>query len=178
MKNLAASAALASFLLLVSSAFAAARSEATIREVALAPPMSVEPINRDGWDRSTPEKSYLGAYSANKAADKAWIIATFAPTEREAIAKNVNDEQLLDANTALFASIAEETIQRRVEYATYVILVVEARRNDGRRFPRNIPFKPVDGQWFITNDLASDRVFLEVKVVSAIPHNGRALSAA
>jgi len=162
-KNWAASAALASFLLLLTGAFAAARSEAATREVALTPPLSVKPVTRDRWDRSTPEKSYLGAYSANKAADKAWIIATFAPAERGAIAKNVNDQQLLDANTAVFASIDAETIMKRVEYGDYVILVIEARGKDGRRFLRNIPLKPVAGQWFLTNDLASDRVFLELK---------------
>jgi hypothetical protein len=162
MKNSAASATL-SLLLLLTGAFFTARADAGVREIALTPPIPVRPITRDSWDRSTPEKSYLAAYSANKAADKAWIIETFAPAEREAVAKNVNDQQLLDANTALFASIAEETIRRRVEHGAYVILIIEARGKDGRRFLRNIPFKPVAGQWFLTNDLASDQVFLELK---------------
>src|SRR5215469_10111762 len=104
MRQLAASATFVSLLLLLTDAFFTARADAGVREIALTPPIPVIPITRDSWDKATPEKSYLGAYSANKAADKAWIIETFAPAERGAIAKNVNDQQLLDANTAVFAS--------------------------------------------------------------------------
>jgi hypothetical protein len=161
MKNLRT--ALVCLLLPLTGALDTTGADPGIREITLAPPISVTPIVRTNWDRSTPEAAYLGAYSANKAADKAWIIETFAPAERDTVARNVNDQQLLAGNTAIFAGIATETIQKRVEYGSYVILVVEARGKDGRRFLRNIPFKPVDGQWFVTNDLASDEMFLRLK---------------
>ena len=120
-------------------------------------------ISRQNWDRSTPETSYLGAHAANEIADARWIVDTFAPDERKAIEQRVADKQLLDANTRLFRSMVSETITEKILYRGYVILVIEAVRSDGRRFLRNIPMKLVGRDWFMTNDLASDKVFLGLK---------------
>ncbi len=125
--------------------------------------IEVKMISRERWDRSTPEKSYFGVHSANKNGDVEWIVAGFAPAERDSIRKYVGDKQLLDANTALFRSITRETIIKKVTYGDYVILVLEARRSDGRRFLRNIPFKSVGRDWLVTNDLSADPVFLGLK---------------
>jgi hypothetical protein len=149
--------------LFVASAASVAQVIESAREIIISPPIAVMPTTRDGWDKSTPEKSYFGVYAANKSGDEAWIVETFVPTERESVARNVHDAQLLAANTAVFAAIAGETIQKRVEYGNYVILVIEARRTDGRRYLRNIPFKSVDRAWLVTNELAADKVFLGLK---------------
>lgn len=139
------------------------RADNSPQDIAITPPLEVTMISRESWDRSTPEKSYFGVYTANKKADRQWIVDTFVPEERDAIRKLVGDRQLLDANTRLFESINKETITKKIAYRGYVILIIEALRSDGRRFLRYVPMKLAGRDWLLTNDLASDKVFLNLK---------------
>jgi hypothetical protein len=138
-------------------------SDPNVKDVALDPGLAVQIVGKSGWDKSTPEKSYFGVYSANKAGDAAWIIDTFAPAERDGVTKLTSDQQLLAANTEIFKNNVQETIRRKIEYSGVVILVVEALRSDGRISLRNIPFKKVGTDWLVTNELSSDKYFLALK---------------
>jgi hypothetical protein len=133
------------------------------KEIEFMPALEARTIDKQDWNRSTPERCYLGIFTANKTADSQWIVEGFAPAERDSIRKMVADKPLLEANTQLFSNTAKETIAKKIIYGDYVILVVEAIRTDGRHHIRNIPFKRVGSDWLVTNDLSADKVFVELK---------------
>lgn len=123
-------------------------------------PQAVQIIEREDWDRSSPISSYHGIHSANHKNDVDWIVASFAPGERETVRQMAEDPAMLANNRKLHERIAQETIIKRVPYKEdYVILFVDVDLTDGRTFQAQYPFKQTAEGWLMTNDLADDPNF-------------------
>lgn len=126
-------------------------------------PVAVRFIPREIWYQDTPESTYMGVYSANRMGDPAWIVAGFAPDEGDEVSAMVYDEAMLARNTALAQSIVNETILGREEYNDHAILRVKLDLANGETRIVRMPFRQINGRWYLTNDLQGDAAFMPVE---------------
>jgi len=117
------------------------------------PPLRVREVTRGKADRSTPESAQASFYSANRAGDRAWILANWARPDE---IRELVDEHL-DQNTRAYARMSGERILGRAEYEGRVLLLVERTFEGGRTSAVVNAYQDGPGGWKATNALSDDR---------------------
>jgi hypothetical protein len=130
----------------------------------LARPISVAPIERARWSRATPELAYMGVRAAHLADDAQWILASFAPADRNVIEGYLRDADMRAANARIHRGVVREEIVGRVSHRDYVILLVETHEASGLTYTRSIPMVSTPEGWAVTNALRDDPVFQALQV--------------
>ncbi len=125
------------------------------------PPIEVHPVARDDWDRSTPEKAYAGIFAANRSGDIDWMLATFAPSERQEMRAQMTAEAV-EKNRLFMRTVVRELIRERIEYGPYVILITQSELPSGEKWGSPNPMIETPEGWALTNTLASDPFFSQV----------------
>lgn len=120
-------------------------------------PLVITPVEQPVWDKSTPEASYAGIYSANRTGSTEWMLATFDTTSRATVKAAMTAEALAN-NAKIFAMIVEEKLVERIEYGDYVILINVSTLENGQTVPSINPMKKTAEGWLLTNDLENDPI--------------------
>jgi hypothetical protein len=108
--------------------------------------------------RATVLEAYSAAFAANRAGDVEAIAGVFAPTERDGVKARI-DADSLERNKQFFDSIVEEQVLEVIHYGEFRVCVVRSVMGDGQSVMRDMPFVQIDGQWWATNRLATDKSF-------------------
>lgn len=119
--------------------------------------LTITPVEEAAWDKSTPESSYAGIYSANRAGSIEWMLATFDTASRGRVKAAMTEEALAN-NAKIFRLITEENVVERIEYGGYVILVNVSTLENGQTVPSINPMKKTADGWLLTNDLENDPI--------------------
>lgn len=120
-------------------------------------PIELAPIEQNAWNRSTPESSYRGLWTAYKQGNAEWILRGMTPEERERKRDLVNNRETLAKNTAVYGSIDRQFILQKIFYGDYVILRIASKsRSDRGTFDQDIVYKQTTEGWLFTNELAED----------------------
>jgi hypothetical protein len=150
---------IAFFLILTFFAGAAARADDRPQEFVFPAAIEVTPVTRAQWDRSSPESAYLGIRAANLADDAEWILAGFAPQDREKVATYLNNAEMRSANLKAQRAIVGEAIKSAVAYKSHVILIVVAQEAGGSSYGKPVPMIETAEGWALTNALMDDPLF-------------------
>lgn len=142
------------------------------------PPLEVErPASREEAARGTPREasaSHFGAFSAD---DAAWIVANYAPGEREEIRRLVEEQAMEAHGLDVLADYESKRIhgRARLEVAdtAYELLVVSYRGSEGEERWLIEPFVQQDGAWYRTDVLAGNPRY---EVVQAAFRSGQITS--
>jgi hypothetical protein len=150
---------IAFILVLTFLAGAGARADDRPQEFVYPAAIEVSPVTQEKWDRSSPESAYLGIRAANLADDAEWILAGFAPQDREKIVSYLSNAEMRAANVKAQRAIVSETIKSAVTYKSHVILIVVAQEAGGFSYSKPIPMIETAEGWALTNALRDDPVF-------------------
>lgn len=134
----------------------------TYESIIFDPAKEITEIDEKKWDKSSPESSYRGIYTANKRGNAEWIIRGFVPLERERIRNMVTNKELLDKNTMVHSSISKEYLVQEIFYGNYIILMVFHVNKNGDQWPMDYTFKETKEGWLLTNKLSQDLFFSKV----------------
>jgi hypothetical protein len=121
--------------------------------------IEVVPVTRAQWDRSSPESAYIGIRAANLADDSGWILAGFAPGDREKVDGYLKNVEMRAANAKAQRAIKRERIESALTYKSFVILIVKVEETGGVRYTKPVPMVETADGWALTNALQADPVF-------------------
>ena len=122
-------------------------------------PVEVLKVERADWDRTSPESAYFGIRSANLADDGDWILAGFAPDDRQNVHAYLQNPDMRAANSRAQRAVTRELISELLTYKGFVIVAIEAEESEGRSYHKFIPMTETAEGWAVTNVLRSDPEF-------------------
>lgn len=131
------------------------------------PPRTARSVARDSIDRGTVLAASDADFSAFKAEDDAWIVATFAAAEQPEIAGFLADSVIRAGSRAMFRGIERQDVHAVAEFRTdsarygFVFL----HYTDAPRSHVVNTYLWEDGEWRRTNTIVRDRTTRFVNVV-------------
>ena len=125
-------------------------------------PLRVVDVTEADWRRSSPESSYRGMLSAAKSGDLEWILASFAPQDRERVKAVLSDPGARQRHHDFHKQVVHSEINMRIDYGEYAILLVTERQKNGRTITSEVAMKKFSAGWLGTNDLHEDAFFVMV----------------